>query len=111
MIILPWPDKALNPNSRTHWAVKAKATKAYRQAAGWAARASKHKCDIGGIINLHITFMPPDKRRRDMDNMIASCKGLLDGIADGLGVNDSRFALHIGIGEVRKGGQVLVTWG
>lgn len=111
MIILPWPDKVLSPNSRVHWSKKAKATKSARTHAGWATKAAKLPIEGEGHIDLHIIFMPPDKRRRDTDNMISSIKGVIDGVADGLGVNDSRFVLHIGVGDVRKGGQVLIAWG
>ena len=111
MIILPWPDKKLSPNARTHWASKAKAVKSARNAAGWATRACGVRINGDGAIDLHITFYPPDNRSRDTDNLLASCKGILDGVADGLVVNDSRFILHIARGVVRKGGQVLITLG
>lgn len=105
---LPWPPKELSPNSRTHWAKKAKITKAYRTECGWITRQSRKKA-TPGLIDVHITFCPPDKRRRDIDNMLASCKGLIDGVADGLGVDDSRFVLHISRGEVVNGGAVMVA--
>lgn len=108
MIILAWPDKRLSPNARTHWALKARLTKAARTAAGWATRASGVRVDGVGAIDLHITFNPPDKRNRDMDNLIASCKGMGDGIADALGVNDHRFRFTLEIGEMVKGGRVCV---
>ena len=108
MIILSWPPKELNPNSRCHWAKKAKATKAYRNAAGWATVESKDKVEGDGSIWLNITFYPPDKRRRDLDGMLSSIKGGLDGIADGLAVNDCRFKLQIEVCSVIKGGQVRV---
>lgn len=57
---------------------------------------------------LNITFNPPDRRRRDLDNMLAACKAYLDGISDALGVDDSNFKLTIQKGEVVKGGQVVV---
>lgn len=57
-------------------------------------------------------FLPPDRRRRDMDNLLASCKGLLDGIADALGVDDSRFAITLALtSEPVKFGGVRVTIG
>jgi len=36
--LIPWPSRVLHPNSRTHWARKAKAAKVARQAAGWIAK-------------------------------------------------------------------------
>jgi crossover junction endodeoxyribonuclease RusA len=35
--------------------------------------------------------MPPDRRARDLDNMLASIKSGLDGLADALEANDRRF--------------------
>lgn len=108
-ITLPWPARELSPNARCHWAVKAKAVKAARQAAGWATKAAGVKVEGDGAIYLHITFHPPSKRRHDIDNCVARLKGAIDGIADGLGVDDSRFRLGVEIGEVVSGGKVLVS--
>lgn len=108
MIILPWPAKELNPNARLHWSKKAKAAKVARQIAGWETVVSGHKIIWDGPIHLKITFYPPDNRRRDMDNLIASMKSANDGIADALKVNDSRFKLHHKVGEMVKGGSVTV---
>lgn len=108
MIVLPWPPKQLNPNSRTHWAVKAKFTKACRLRAGLETKVARVKVDWEGKIDVHIAFHPPDRRERDQDGMLSSCKAYLDGIADGLWVNDNRFRLHLDVGEVVKGGKVVV---
>lgn len=42
-------------------------------------------------IPLRITFVQPDMRHRDVDNMLASCKAALDGFALALGVDDKVF--------------------
>lgn len=109
MITLNWPPIELSPNSRFHWAIKARRAKAYREAAGWATKAAKEKVEGEGMIDLHITFYPPSKRRHDLDNCLASIKSGLDGIADGLGVNDRRFRLRIEMGAVIKGGEVRIV--
>lgn len=77
--------------------------------AEWEAKVSKVMIEGDGKIDVHIVFYPPDKRRRDQDGMLSSCKAYLDGIADGLEVNDSRFRLHLDVGDVVKGGQVRVS--
>lgn len=59
-------------------------------------------------IALHITFYPPDKRRRDRDNAQASLKHHLDGIADALGVDDYRFRPTYDFAEPEKPGRVEV---
>lgn len=63
-----------------------------------------------GDIRLHLHFVPPD-RRGDRLNYVNRCKGLVDGLADGLGVNDRRFLPSISYGEPQKPGCVIVTIG
>lgn len=109
MIVLMWPPIELSPNSRYHWAVKSRRAKAYREAAGWATRAAKVKVEGKGAIDLHISFYPPSKRRYDLDNLLASIKNGIDGIADALGVDDNRFRLRIERCAVIKGGEVRIV--
>ena len=40
-LLLPWPDRALHPNARVHFMALAKAKKAARQSAAWAASMLK----------------------------------------------------------------------
>lgn len=104
IVTLPWPPRDLSANSRTHWARKAKAVKAYRSLAYWSAIAAG---PIPGE-TIAITFNPPDKRRRDLDGMLSQIKAGLDGIADATGVDDSKWQISIRKGEPVKGGQVVV---
>lgn len=105
---LPWPDKILSPNARTHWARKAKAVKAARVAAFYLVRAvAKSTLDASGA-HVRMTFCPPDNRRRDRDNLIASMKAATDGISDAIGIDDSKFQSTYAIGEPIKGGLVRV---
>ena len=90
-IILPWPPKELNPNSTLHWAKKAKFKKSYRQACWALTLEAKLTADKSGKVPILITFYPPDKRHRDADNMVASIKAGLDGVADALKINDRQF--------------------
>jgi hypothetical protein len=43
------------------------------------------------VLELRIMFHPPDRRKYDWDNLLARMKAGLDGVADGLGVDDSLF--------------------
>ena len=114
-ITLPWPDKALNPNSRKHFRalapIKAKARDdaAYltREAAPRMVRQAIAAGD--GRIELQLRFYPPDKRHRDDDNMVASFKAARDGIADGLKVNDRRFRATYHFGDPEKPGRIEVV--
>jgi len=90
---LPWPDRVLHPNARVHWAKKAKAAKQARDDAAWWAKAAGFKRMKAEALNVTAIFCPPDKRRRDIDSMLSSIKSALDGIADVVGVDDSRWAI------------------
>lgn len=56
-----------------------------------------------------VRFCPPDRKRRDVDNMLASIKSGLDGVADAIGQDDSQWQTHtITRGPVEDGGAVYV---
>lgn len=109
-VTLPWPPKQLNPNFRGHWAAKSKQAKAYRMACFALcikAKLNQMALPESGAVTLDIEFIPPDRRARDLDNMLSSVKNGLDGIADALGVNDLRFVFRLSRAE-RVGGMVKV---
>ena len=110
-VTLPWPDKALSANARLHWAPKSRATKRARQDAAWLTRAAGSVTLPDGPIAVRVTFHPPTKRRHDRDNLIGRMKAAQDGIADALGVDDARFEPTYAMGEVRRGGAVVVEIG
>lgn len=110
-IVLPWPDKALSPNSRVHWSRKAKAAKQARITAGWCAREAGIRpgdFDIPTRLRFTMVFAPPDKRRRDDDNLVGSMKAARDAIAEALGIDDSRFEIAIRREDPVKGGAVRI---
>lgn len=108
VVVLPWPDKTLHPNARPHWAKKAAAVKKARADAHWLTWSHVGRNLRWAGARVSVTFNPPDKRRRDIDGMIASHKAAQDGIADAIGVDDSKFELSYRIGEPVKGGAVRV---
>jgi crossover junction endodeoxyribonuclease RusA len=118
IVTLPWPDKRLKPNgSHGHWAVVSKARKLAREAARLLTSDAmqKHLATRAHFEGEHplpitVTFYPPDRRRRDDDNMVASFKGFRDGIADALGVDDRRFRPHYFFAEPEKPGRVEVSF-
>lgn len=107
-VILPWPPKELSPNAKLHWAKKAKFTKGYRHTAWALALEAKVTCNKDEKVEMEITFYPPDKRHRDYDNMVASIKAGLDGLADALQVNDRLFRPTFKFSDEIKG-QVAIT--
>jgi len=114
-LTFPWPDRRLNPNARIHRMELAKLKKAAREDAAWVVmqqttQAGRAKVGgNGGPVLLDITFHPPDKRRRDLDNMLASCKATLDGLADALKIDDQRFEIAMRRADPVKLGAVVVT--
>ena len=107
VIRLAWPHRDSHPNSRVHWSRRAKANKAMRSAAYYLAKASGIYVPGEGDVAVTLTFYPPDNRRRDRDNLLSNCKAYLDGIADALKVNDSRFVPTIRMSD-KTGGYVEV---
>lgn len=108
-IELPWPPRSLWPNVavREHWTRKAKALKQYREDASLLCiiqRVPRMKAPVSA----RFTFCPPDKRARDLDNMLAATKAGIDSIAAHIGVDDQHWSMTIARGEVRKGGAVVV---
>lgn len=116
MITLDWPPRELHPNARPHFHAKAKAAKAYREAAYWLAFSHPQRAYIsnladvqGDTLAVEIEFHPPDKRKRDLDGMLSSVKSALDGISDAFCLND--YALNpitIERCEPVKGGRVVI---
>lgn len=106
IIELPFPSPILSPNGRKHWAVKARAFKAYKSQCMWAM--VPHKSRLEGCAHFTITFCPPDRHRRDADNMVAAFKAGQDAIAAMTGVDDHKFVVTYRVGAPRENGAVLV---
>jgi crossover junction endodeoxyribonuclease RusA len=108
-VILGWPSRALSPNARTHWATLARAKKAARRE-GFVAAMQAGEIAGASSVRIQVTFIPPDARRRDCDNLVSSLKGQIDGISDAIGIDDSRWiwAAPV-IAAPEKPGRVVVT--
>lgn len=110
---LPWP-----PSTNQIWrnvVIKGKprtllsaAGRGYRSAVLGVVLQAGAKKGVTGRIRLDITAHPPDKRKRDLDNML---KAPLDALTHaGVWLDDSQVdALLIERGEVCKGGRLLVA--
>jgi crossover junction endodeoxyribonuclease RusA len=116
---LPWPDSKLAPNRAKglHWAkTSGLRSKAFEAAYLLTFQAVNQYqgawYSLTAAVPLTITFNPPDKRKRDTDNLLASLKNSLDGIATALTIDDSRFdPITLKRGEKIKGGSVVVEVG
>ena len=106
LIRLPWPPRCLSPNSRKDRRAATDSRRTYRDAGFWAAK--EVLAQIQPDSHLDITFFPPDKRRRDLDNMLSSIKAGLDGIAAATCGDDSGWTLSISKGQPSASGGVIV---
>ena len=64
-------------NDRSHWAVRKKATDT---AHALVADKLRVPPKIAATVALHLHFYLPDKRRRDLDNLIGAVKPYIDGL-------------------------------
>lgn len=71
-------------NMREHWAARAKRTKHFRLAAGYAVAGEQ--VPDGPVV---VTLTRIGKRTLDDDNLASAFKAIRDGVADGLGINDN----------------------
>jgi len=91
LLRLSWPAPALWQNRRVHWAQRNKAVAAARhQAWGEARRRGVERLETDRP-RLVFAFHPPDRRRRDLQNMPATQKATIDGIAQAMGCDDEKF--------------------
>jgi crossover junction endodeoxyribonuclease RusA len=106
-VTLPWPSTALSPNTPGHWSALARAKKAYRADCAWHAKAQGMTRIEADRLHVHLTFHKPTRRAMDLDNLLARMKSGLDGLADVLGVDDSRWTLSLEVAPT-VGGMVVV---
>jgi len=111
-LTLPWPDKELSPNAHLHWRDKTE----YQVAAtntGYLLVREKYGNQPGNFIGdlaLTLTFYPPDRRRRDADNLLASLKHHIDGVCQAAGADDSQIKrVVLEWGDVVVGGKVKLS--
>ena len=108
-IELPFPPKQLSPNARVHWREKAKVVARYREDCGWAGVAAwrngkpyrdKPPINLQYPVRAAVTFVVPDRRRRDLDNLLAMLKPAWDGLCDA-GVLAGDDSARFSVGEVK----------
>jgi Holliday junction resolvase RusA-like endonuclease len=89
------PDPALSPNKRLHYMELYRAKDAAKQEAAALVLSQGKPARPYETAHITITWIAKDKRRRDVDNLFASCKAYLDGlVAVGLLRDDD--AMHVG---------------
>lgn len=107
-IYFPWLDSRLSPNKR----IDRRALIGVKQDAKTLAMALTRESGLVLLeadLQIKVTFCPPDKRRRDLDNLYATFKAYQDGIFEALQMDDSLIdRVILQRGEVVKDGYVIV---
>ncbi len=109
---LSYPDRKLSPNARGKWVLKEYPRKLAKVEGYTSARKAMESqvFELADAYSVGITFCPPDRRHRDIDNAFSSIKNHLDGACQALGINDKLFKkFTLQFGEPVKNGRVDVT--
>ena len=90
VVILGWPDRKLAPNNSKgrHWGGISDARQMARDQGALAARAFRGAIGRHQALAMAVRVEPPDRKRRDLDNIHASLKSYIDGIAAEIGFDD-----------------------
>lgn len=108
MMFFPWPDPRLSPNKRIDRRALISVKQVAKEAAYYITKYSDTVV-LDTDLQLTLTFCPPDKRKRDLDNLYASFKAYQDGMMDSLGVDDCKIErVILQRGNVCEGGKVIV---
>ena len=92
------PPRNLSPNARLHWAsLGAAKAKAKDELTALLIEQDCRQDPLWDRARLKLTFIAADKRRRDLDNLIASCKAWIDALVgpNGVIVDDAHDRLTI----------------
>ena len=97
------PDPIAN-GPHGHWSQKAKKLRIARQTV-WGSVKHAGWLPVQGKAHLEITYVFPQKRRRDVDGLVARSKGVIDGIVDaGVLADDSIEHLELTVRAVVEKG-------
>lgn len=102
--------RCLSPNGRAHWATKKRARAWVATVTSGAARQDGLR-PVGGPVRLTLTYVYPDHRKRDIDNLTTGVtKCVIDALVRGcwLDGDDSRTVLSVtALPSVQKGRRAL----
>ena len=91
-------DSRLHAHNTGHWRKKAEPTRQARQEACFLALQT-HAKPLSGLVMVDYHFSVPDRRRRDLGNLVQSCKPICDGVVDSGLIPGDHWEV-LGIGEV-----------
>lgn len=111
VVVLPWPDRQLSPNRAkgAHWAQVARSREGARAHGALAAIGLDGVISVGEPVEMVVFVEPPDRVRRDLDNIHASLKSYIDGICSRIGFDDAQIeAVSLIRMEPTDGGRVTI---
>lgn len=79
--------------------------------AAWCAREAGIRTndpDIPQALRVTCKFSPPNNHAHDIDGCLSNIKAYLDGIADVIGIDDSKFEIVLRREAATKGGSVRI---
>ena len=98
------PDHRLSPNARLHYMLLYKAKREAKEEAFAIAKKGSVPTKPYHRVHITITYVSKDKRRRDMDNLLASTKPAIDGIVAAKVIEDDSvfnvsYSLYYEVGD------------
>jgi len=107
---LAYPDPVLSPNSpKRHWRHKVAAKQFAKDYGRLEAFSWRDVFTTRDRLQMHLTFYPPNNARRDLDNAYSSMKAAIDGMCEGLEIDDSQIRrVVLEWGDAFKGGCVKI---
>lgn len=112
IILLPFPDMKLSPNRKhgNHWGKTQTAKKSAFDTAYYATKDAMAKQQVARhATTLEISFIEPDKRRRDIDNLLSASKASIDGMCKALNIDDHQFdVIKLKRGYQKGDGKLLI---
>ena len=98
------PDSRLSPNARIHHMMLYKAKREAKEEAFVIAKRQGVPVKPYHRVHITITYVSKDKRRRDMDNLLASTKPAIDGIVAAKVIEDDSvfnvsYSLYYEVGD------------
>ena len=107
-ILFPWPSSRLSGNNRMDLRSLTADRRQAREVGYWLIKDAGLKLKSVPL-ELHLVLMPPDRRRRDDDNVFAAFKSYRDGMFRALELDDRLIRRTvIEWGDVMKGGGIYV---
>lgn len=109
-IRFPFPDRKLSANSRIDRRFVTKERETAREIGFWLVKDAGWEFSGKKPLELKLIVCPPDKRRRDDDNIISAFKSYRDGMFKALGLDDSLVKRTIiERSDVEKDGAIYVN--